>query len=77
MLLTSHPTPASLQGGDIPDGNGSALLPQQLATVKQCCQACQALPACGAYVYSTVQQMCYFKVCCCWARSSSSSQCCC
>ncbi|KAI3431296.1 hypothetical protein D9Q98_004355 [Chlorella vulgaris] len=58
----------NFEGGDIPDGNGSALLPQQLATVKQCCQACQALPACGAYVYSTVQQMCYFKAPSGWTK---------
>jgi hypothetical protein len=73
--LLAHPAPAgcaspSPQGGNIPSpaGDGTFVQPQQLATVKECCQACQAMPECGAYVYSTAQQQCFFK-----ARACSAS----
>ena len=65
--------PCAPQGGHIPAGDGNSFVqPRALATVKQCCQACQAMAACGAYVYDPRMQMCYFKVgtwvCACWWR---------
>ncbi len=54
--------PPFLQGGDIPDGSGGFVQPLALPTGKDCCQACQGLPACGAYVYSTSEQKCFLKV---------------
>ncbi len=44
-----------------PDGT-TIVPPTQLDTVKDCCQACQGMAACGAYVYSSLERMCYFKV---------------
>ncbi|KAL4424790.1 hypothetical protein ABPG77_000830 [Micractinium sp. CCAP 211/92] len=58
----------NLQGGDIPDGSGGFVQPLALATAKDCCQACQGLPACGAYVYSTSEQKCFLKLPTGWTR---------
>ncbi|KAL4437123.1 hypothetical protein ABPG75_004262 [Micractinium tetrahymenae] len=58
----------NFQGGDIPDGAGGFVQPQSLPTAKDCCQACQGMSVCGAYVYSTSEQKCFLKLPTGWTK---------